>query len=206
MASSGVPLPLLGALLFSLIGPIALLPRFAAVTAGTDRALRLRIALTPAGTATLTIAVAVFLGAGAMASAGTSPSSLIIAAGLILLLTAFRNIFGAGGGAGGGQTAAPTTALAFMPIAIPGIVTPVGVAVLIIFVSYFPSVADKLAIMGAVGGVMLLKLAAMFGARLFMERIGKGPLVVLGVVFGVLQAAMGVEMIISGLTLSRLLT
>lgn len=206
MTSSGVPLPLLGGLLFSLIGPVALLPLFASVTAGADSRLRLRIALTAAAAATATIAVAVFVGAGAMAGAGTSSSSLIIAAGLILLLTAFRNIFGAGGGARSAANAPPTTALGVMPIAIPGIVTPVGVAVLIIFVSYFPSTADKLAIMGVVAVIMLLNLVAMLGARLFMERIGAAPLLVLGAVFGVLQAAMAIEMIVSGLTLSRLMT
>jgi multiple antibiotic resistance protein len=206
MTSTGVPLPLLGGLLFSLMGPVALLPLFASVTAGADRRLRLRIALTAAVVATVTIAVAVFVGAGAMARLGTSPSSLIIAAGLILLLTAFRNIFGTGAGASDTRSNPPTTALGFMPIAIPGIVTPVAVAVLIIFVSYFPSDADKLAIMAVVFAIMMLNLAAMLGARLFMERIGSAPLVVLGAVFGVLQAAMGVEMIISGLTRSRLLT
>jgi len=141
-----------------------------------------------------------------MAGAGTSAPSLIIAAGLILLFTAFRNIFGARGGEGSGPKAPPTEALGFIPIAIPGIVTPVGVAVLIIFVSYFPSTTDKLAIMGVVGAIMLLNLGAMLSAHLFMERIGAAPLLVLGAIFGVLQAAMAVEMIISGLTLSRLMT
>ncbi len=201
MASTDLPLPLLGALLFTLMGPVALMPLFASVMAGADRARRLRTALTAAGVATLTIAVAVSVGAGAMAGAGTSPSSLIIAAGLILLLTALR----ASLGTGGGQKAQPTTAPGFMPIAIPGIVTPVGVAVLIIFVSYFPSTADKVAIMGVVGAIMLLNLAAMLGARLFMERVGAAPLLVLGAIFGVLQAALGVQMIVSGITMSGLI-
>ena len=89
-----------------------------------------------------------------------------------------------------------------MPIAIPGIVTPVGVAVLIIFVSYFPALADKLAIMGVVAAILTLNLGAMLVARWFMTNVGAAPLLVLGAVFGVLQAAMGVEMLISGLTLS----
>jgi multiple antibiotic resistance protein len=59
--------------------------------------------------------------------------------------------------------------------------------------------------MGVVGAIMLLNLGAMLGAHLFMERIGAPSLLVLGAVFGVLQAAMAVEMIISGLTLSRLM-
>lgn len=205
MMSGSLPLPLLGSLLFTLMGPIALLPLFASATAGADRRLRRRIAVTAFLTALGTLAAAVFVGAGAMAKAGTSPSSLIMAAGLILTLTALRNILGSAPAPKLDRDAAPTAALGFMPIAIPGVVTPVGVAVLIIFVSYFPSTADKLAIMGVVVGIMLLNLAAMLGARWFMERIGAAPLLVLGAIFGVLQAAMGVEMLMSGLALSRLM-
>lgn len=205
MTSGSLPLPLLASLLFTLMGPIALLPLFASATAGADGKLRRRIAVTALLVALGTLAAAVFVGAGAMAKAGTSPSSLIIAAGLILILTALRNILGLAPAAKVDQATEPSAALGFMPIAIPGIVTPVGVAVLIIFVSYFPATGDKLAIMGVVAGIMLLNLVAMLGARWFMERIGAAPLLVLGAIFGVLQAAMGVEMLMSGIALSRLM-
>ncbi len=186
------------------MSPIALIPQFAAATAGVGNGLRWRIALTAFVTALTTFALAVFVGAAAMAKAGTSPSSLIIAAGLILTLTALRNIFGGTAGGKPVQKAQVTAALGFAPIAIPGIVTPVGVAVLIIFVSYFPSTADKLDVMGVVAVIMMLNLGAMLGANWFMGCIGAAPLLVLGAVFGVLQAAMGVEMLISGLKLSQL--
>lgn len=205
MMSDALPLTLLGSLLFTLMGPIGLLPLFASATAGADRGLRRRIAVTAFLVALGTLAAAVLVGASAMAKAGTSPSSLIIAAGLILTLTALRNLLGYVPAAKGDRDAKPSAAIGFMPIAIPGIVTPVGVAALIIFVSYFPSAADKIAIMGVVGGIMLLNLGAMLGARWLMERVGPAPLVVLGAIFGVLQAAMGVEMLMSGLALSRLM-
>ncbi len=204
MTTGSLPLPLLGSLLFTLMGPIALIPQFAAATAGTERALSIRIALVALLTAFVTLGLAVFVGAAAMAKAGTSPSSLIIAAGLILTLTALRSFFGAATRVERDERKPVTAALGFSPIAIPGIVAPVGVAVLIIFASYFPSTADKLAIMGVVAAIMLLNFAAMLGANWFMTRIGAAPLLVLGAVFGVLQAAMGIEMLISGLKLSPL--
>jgi multiple antibiotic resistance protein len=205
MISDTPQLALLSTLLFTLMGPIAVIPLFAAATAGAKLGLRRRIALTAFLTALVTLALAVLVGAAAMAKAGTSPSSLIIAAGLILTLTALRNIVGSATGGASGQHAPVTAGLGFSPIAIPGIVTPVGVAVLIIFASYFPTAADKLAIMGVVAGIMMLNLFAMLGAAWFMRRIGAAPLLVLGAVFGVLQAAMGVEMLISGLKLSQLM-
>ncbi len=205
MTSGSLPLPLLGSLLFTLMGPIALMPTFAAATAGVESRLRLRIALVALLTALVALALAVFAGATAMSKAGTSPSSLIIAAGLILILTALRNLLGPSTRFEPARRTPATAALGFSPIAIPGIVAPVGVAVLIIFASYFPSTVDKLVIMGVVAAIMLMNFVAMLGAHWFMTRIGVAPLLVLGAVFGVLQAAMGVEMLISGLKLSPLI-
>jgi multiple antibiotic resistance protein len=200
-----VPLPLLATLLFTLIGPIALIPTFAATTAGADPVLRRRIAFLAFGTSVVTLAVAVFAGASAMAGAGTSRPALILAGGLILTLTALRNLFAFGMAPPAAQVAAPpSVGIGFSPIAIPGIVTPVGVAVIIIFVSYFPALTDKLAIMAVTLAVLCANLVAMLFAHKVMRVIGAAPLLVLGAVFGVLQVAMGVEMILSGLRRSGL--
>jgi multiple antibiotic resistance protein len=204
MGDTNVPLPLLASLLFSMIGPIALLPSFATVTATAAPPLRARIALLAAGVALGTLAIAAFVGAGVMQSAGTSRSALIIAAGIILSITALRNIFGAAAPA---KTTVdePNIGLALMPIAIPGIVTPMGVAIVILFASYFPDPVDRLAIVGVIAAIMVANYAAMRMSHWFMRVIGTVPLLILGAIFGVLQAAMGIEMIMSGLKLSGLI-
>jgi multiple antibiotic resistance protein len=204
MSDIALPLPVLGSLLFTLMGPVAAMPLFAGATAGADFSLRLRIALAAYGTALITLAVAVFIGAGALAGWGVAPSSLTIAAGLILTLTAIRNVTGGGQASPPAERAPPTIGTGFSPIAIPGLVTPVGVAVLVIFVSYFPSPDDKLAVMGVAAGLMTLNLGAMLAANWFMRVIGPAPLLVLGAVFGVLQVAMGVQWIVSGIMRSPL--
>lgn len=204
MGEMNVPLGLLGSLLFTMIGPIALLPLFSGATAGAEPPLRRRIALLAAGVAFVALAVAILVGAGVMQSAGTSRSSLVIAAGLILLLTALRNIFGTAPTAASAP-AAPSLGVALKPIAIPGIVTPTGVAILILFASYFPDPSDKLAILGMVGVIMIANAAAMMSAQWFMRVVGPAPLIVLGAIFGVLQAAMAVEMIFSGFRLAGIL-
>lgn len=204
MQSQTLPLGLLASLLFTLIGPIALLPTFAALTGSVDRATQVRIALVAAATALVTFALAVFVGAGAMARAGTTPAALILAAGLILLLTALRNIFASGQGRAGKPPEAMGAALGFAPLALPGIVTPAGVAIVIIFASYFPSLSDRLAILGVIALIVTANLAAMLLSHAFMRHIGPAPLQVLGAVFGVLQAAMGIEMLLSGLARSPL--
>lgn len=206
MTDQSLPLPLLMGLLFTLMGPIAVIPLFATVTAGADAASRRKIAFVAFATSNIALAIGVLIGASAMAKVGTSRSSLIIAAGVILLLTALRSIFGVAASSGAPPDQQPAgAAIGFAPIAIPGIVTPTGVAVLIIFASYFPSTEDTIAIILAVLFVMTLNGFAMLGASWFMRTIGLAPLVVLGAVFGVLQAAMGIEMIMSGIARSRLL-
>lgn len=193
-----LPLPLLASLLFTLIGPLQLIPTFARMTAGTDARLRLRIALVAFATAALALSLAVFAGASAMAKAGTTPPALMLAGGLILLVTALRAMFAPGSSQGPQATAAPRLDAGVHPIAVPGIVTPVGVAVIIIFVSYFPDLQDKLTILTVVGVILVLNLVAMLSAHIIMAVIGSAPLIVLGAVFGVLQAAMGMQMLLSG--------
>nr|MCU0730349.1 MarC family protein [Hyphomonas sp.] len=122
---------------------------------------------------------------------------------LILLATALKNLLG-GHNAPSGPPAPVTLGTALTPLAIPGIVTPVGVAVLIIFVSYFPGSGNQVAMLGVVAAIMVINLIAMLFAHTFMARIGPAPLVVLGAVFGVLQAAMGLQFIMNGLMLTPL--
>ena len=82
------------------------------------------------------------------------------------------------------------SALAFSPLAFPTIVTPYGIAVLIIGVTLGRHDSDS----GRVAFVLLLNLLAM----LFADRILKAPFVapalgIVGAVLGVLQIALGVQ-------------
>jgi multiple antibiotic resistance protein len=203
MNENTFPLALLGSLLFTLMGPIAMLPLFAGTTAGADPALRRKIALLAFVIAVGVLSLAVLVGSAVMKGSGTSPASLIIAAGFILLATALKNLLGEPAAASR-ERPPVTLATALTPLAIPGIVTPVGVAVLIIFVSYFPAIEQQFAILGAVIGVMAINLVAMLASHAFMKKVGPSPLVILGAVFGVLQAAMGFQFIINGLMLTPL--
>jgi multiple antibiotic resistance protein len=201
-----LPLGRLALLLFTLMGPIGLIPLFDGATAARPAGERCKIALQVAAFAITALALAVFLGTAVMARVGTTPPSLIMAAGAILVLTALRNILGAGS-----QTVAPPAARpddipswvpALTPIAIPGLVTPVVVAILVIFTSAFPANGERLAILGVAVAIMALNIAAMLLARVFMHRVGTAPLLLLGSVFGVLQVALGIEILTDGVTLA----
>ncbi len=194
-------------LLFNMMGPIGVIPAFAALTAQMDERTRTAVARRAALLSFCALAVAVFLGAAMLEAWGIQNGSLILAAGLIVTLTALLPLMPQG--AGRAQQAAPGPApaplqLAVSPLAFPTIVTPRGVGILIIFVAFFNSPPEKLVVLAIAGLMLVLNYIGMRAAHGFMARIGMTPLLVLGAVFGVLQVALGVEMMADGwLALAR---
>lgn len=188
-------------LLFNMMGPIGVMPLFAGLTAGMDAATRAAVARRATGLALLAMMVAVFMGAAMLSAWSISTGSLILAAGLIVTLTALLPLVWPAGSsappAGAAGQANPRQ-LAVSPLAFPGMVTPRAVGVLIIFVAYFPSTEGKLMVLAVAGLMLLLNLLAMRLAHWFMAEVGMTPLLVLGAVFSVLQVALGVEMMVDG--------
>ena len=188
-------------LLFNMMGPIGLIPAFAHITAGMDQPTRNRMARRAAGLAFIALFLSVFLGAVMLGAWSISKGSLVFAAGLIVTGTALLPLLWPGGGTAPAPAAAPTQTpeqLAVSPLAFPSMVTPRAVAVLIIFVAYFPTMEGRLTVLATAALMLLLNLTGIRYAHVFMARIGMTPLLVLGAVFGVLQVALGVEMMANG--------
>lgn len=187
-------------LMFNMMGPIGLIPAFAALTAHMDEPTRMAVARRAALMGLIGLVVAVFLGAVMLDAWSISKGSLMLAGGLIVTLTAILPIASLGGG--NGTTADPSAQsplqIAVSPLAFPTMVTPKAVAVLIIFVAFFPTLEGKLVVASVAAIMMLLNLLGMRYAQAFMEKVGMTPLLVLGAVFGVLQVALGVEMMADG--------
>lgn len=199
MEAGAVPYATLGQLLFTMMGPVGLIPVFARVAGGADRALRIRVALAAFALACAALALATLVGASMLASSGTRPEALIIAAGLVLTLVSLRNVLAMGAPATP-PPAPPALSLAaaLQPLAFPTMVQPYGVGVLIIFVAYFPAPEHKLGILGVALAVMTLNLAAMLAARRVMAVVGPVPLIILGAVLSILQVALGIQMLLNG--------
>lgn len=208
-ADIGVHLGQLAGLLFTMMGPIAVMPAFAGITAGADDATCRRIALRATLYAAVAVVLAVMLGYGVLTSWGASKPALVLAAGLLLLFASVGQVLG-GAKPPPPPAAAPRRVpgieVAVSPLAFPTIVTPHAVGVLIIFASFFPTFEAQRAIAAAALGIVLLNLFAMFAARRFVGWVGEVPLRILGAVFGVLQVALGVEFLLSGLRLAGVVT
>lgn len=187
-------------LLFNLMGPIGIIPAFAALSSGMSEADRNAMARKAVLLALISLAVAVFVGAVMLESWGIRRASLVFAGGVIVTLTALLPIVGGGSKAPAAPAGAQTPAqLAVSPLAFPVMVSPRAVAVLIIFVAYFPDNGGKLTVLGLAALMLALNLLGMRYAQWFMAKVGMTPLLVLGAVFGVLQVALGVEMMADGI-------
>lgn len=205
-AAAAVPLAKLGPLLFMMMGPVAVMPVFAGVTAKAEPALRLRLALAATGAAAAALTLAVLSGASALEGWGATPASLIIAAGILLTIAAMRGVLGFGQPASGAaEPQPPTMRLALAPLAFPTMVPPHAIGVMVIFVAYFPQPSQKAVILAVALSILLVNFLAMLVARHVLAVIGLVPLIIMGAVFNVLQVALGIEMILSGIKLSNLL-
>jgi multiple antibiotic resistance protein len=189
-------------LLFNMMGPIGLMPVFAALTAQMDGPTRNRVALRSASFAAIGVLVAVLIGDTILRGWGVSNASLIVAAGVILTLSAIRGTLPPSAPPSAPAVGGDPATIAVRPLAFPTIVSPQGVGVVIIFIAFLPTGLAKLTVVSVAGFIILLDYGAMRIAHWFMAKVGMVPLMVLGAVFGVLQVALGIEMLLSGFSLA----
>jgi multiple antibiotic resistance protein len=141
---------------------------------------------------------------------GISVGALLITAGIILFLVALQPVL-AGYKSREPRVEATTVTtssvpslseLALSPLAFPTIVTPYGLAMLILLITLYPLSAGGLSILGVAGSVLVLDLLVMLCAdRLAKSRFFTPGLGIVGSVMGILQVALGVQAAVDGLRL-----
>ncbi|MGH7681137.1 MAG: MarC family protein [Candidatus Eiseniibacteriota bacterium] len=197
-------------LLFLTLGPLKIIGPFVSMTKGREGAFKRKAAFLGIAIAALALLAAATVGAKILEKWGISTGALLLTAGIILFLVALRPILEQYAP----HDAKPTTpestgppprpmALAFSPLAFPTIVTPYGIAVLILLMTLRwdgATIAPQVIQVAAI--VLVLDLLAMLSA----DRILKTPFVapvlgVIGIVVGVLQVALGVQAAVSGMRL-----
>lgn len=182
-----------------MLGPIKLLGPFVKISRGMDVTATRMLALKGFGIACFAGLLAAILGKNTLNSWGVSLPALLLAAGLVLLLVALKAVLAQY------EPTAPIPAdteptvkhLALSPLAFPNIITPYGVAALILLDAAAP--ADKVpVIFGVFFAVMCLNLVAMLFARPILK-YGADILTILGAVLGVLQVALAMQMLLLAL-------
>lgn len=186
---------------FMLLGPVKLIPAFAGVTRGADEQYRRAAAVRGALIATAAVAVVALIGEDLLVKYRISIDAVRIVGGLVLLLSALNTIFPKTQQQPSGAGTLTPLQLAVSPLATPIIVSPAGVAAILIFMMMtpeFPGLARYVAIALAI--IMTLDLLVMY----FNSTIMKVPglmmfLQVLGSVLIFIQGALAIETILIAL-------
>jgi len=194
------PLAQVFTFLFLMLGPFKIIGPFLKITKGTDAAFTRHLALRATLFATIALLLAAIVGERSLSSYGIPVPVLALSGGIILFLVALLTILQqftpamSHGEDSEGQAPAPTLNMALMPMAFPTIVTPYGIAALVVFLALSPDLQTRLAIGAIVLAIMLLNLITMLMARR-MPPIGGVLLAILGAVLGIIQVALGLQII-----------
>jgi multiple antibiotic resistance protein len=189
------------ALLFLMLGPIKILLPFVDMTEGADAAFRRKLALRAVLFSAAALALAGLTGRTVLANFNVPVSVLALTGGLVLFLVALQTVLQqfAGPMQPRGARPAPELKWALNPLAFPIIVTPYGIAAIIVFVSLAGDDTDmKIKIAEVVAAILLLNLLAMWFAQAILKWFGT-LLQIFAVVLGVTQIALGLHLIIQAL-------
>jgi multiple antibiotic resistance protein len=188
------------ALLFLMLGPIKLLGPFATATKGCDHVFRFRLATRAFLFSIGAVAIAASLGGRMLDNFAIPVLVLQIAAGLILFLVALQAVMQQYSGAHAPERPEPPSlALAFSPLAFPMIVTAYGIAAVTILMALAPTAQIRLMVAGTVFFILFLDWIAMLTAHIIVRWLGP-LLLLLGVVLGVTQVALGIQLMIGGIS------
>ena len=189
-------------MLFLMLGPIKVLVPFVELTRELNRKLQRRLATRSILFATAALMLAALLGRTIIEKFEISLAVLALTGGIILFLVALQTVLQQSRTVDSGQLRPSTqgqTHLAVSPLAFPIIVAPYGIAAVIVFATLAQGQhSAELILVGMVCLILALDWFAMLFAEQILRRVGTA-LQVFGVVLGVTQIALGVQIILESL-------
>ena len=191
------------ALLFLMLGPFKIIGPFFKVTKGADARLTRQIAVWATIFSALALLIAGFLGESILSNYGIPLPVLALSGGIILFLVALKNVleqFEAAEPHTDDVAVPPAAAMkvAMSPLAFPTIVTPYGIAAVVVLVAFGQTLESRLTVGAVVVGIMVLNLIVMLVARR-LQTVLAVVLPIFGAVLGVIQVALGLQIINSAL-------
>jgi multiple antibiotic resistance protein len=187
-------------LLFVTLGPLKIVGPFVQLTREADDATMKGIAVRAFVLAVIAVVVGGFVGQALLENWGISVPALLVAGGTIFLLVGLSLVLEQYQPVHPAPPPLPAAPMAAaMRITFPTVVTPYGIAALIVLLVNSHDAARTASILAILIGVMVLNLLAMLYARRMMGGVTAMVLQVLGAVLGVLQVALAVEMVLRAL-------
>jgi multiple antibiotic resistance protein len=186
--------------LFLMLGPFKIIAPFAKMTSNATPELTRQIAIRAIIFSSLALLLAAILGENILSKYGIPLPVLSMSGGIILFLVALLNIIKQFGTLEKHEEnlPAPTLNMAMSPLAFPTIVTPYGIAAVIVFLALSPDLNSKLTVGAIVLGIMLLNLVVMLITRKIFKPL-MFVLAILGAILGVVQVALGVLIIFNAI-------
>jgi small neutral amino acid transporter SnatA (MarC family) len=198
--------------LFLMLGPFKIIGPFSRVTKGANPAFIRQLAVRTTFFSGLALLLAALLGGTMLSNFGIPVLILSLSGGIILLLVALKSIL---------EQFSPATLqseevaalpsdparvlkLALTPLAFPTVVTPYGIAALVVFLALSPDLQTRLTIGAIVLVIMASNLIIMLSTRYLLPIMGLA-LPILAAVLGVVQVALGLQIINNSLRALRVL-
>jgi multiple antibiotic resistance protein len=196
------------------IGPkIALVP-FLDMTAGMTESTKRRVLRKMLTTAALVAALLLILGGLLTRLLHFSPGALGVASGIILLIIAVTMVLGQGDGNGGGNGGAhggghggghqvigrDPMQVAVFPLAVPYLLNPAGIVVLVTLSAEASSISVLAVGVGVLVAVLAFDIAVFRWAVQVSSKLDASRMLVTEKVFGFLLAALGVQLVLNGLS------
>ena len=183
------------------IGPkIALVP-FLDATASMPEATKRRVLRKMLTTAATVAALLLILGGLLTRLLHFSPGALGVASGIILLIIAAAMVLGQQGGTGGDHPVEgrDPMQLAVSPLAVPYLLNPAGIVVLVTLSAEASSIAVIAVAVGVLLAVLALDVVVFRWAVQISSKLDASRMLVTEKVFGFLLAALGVQLALNGL-------
>jgi multiple antibiotic resistance protein len=190
-----LPLGFLFIILFSVAGPLKMVPTFYGLSAKLSPAEARSLAWRSAALAWFGIVVAASLGTFQLGRVGVSREAVGTAAGLVLAIIGLMPLVG--WHEKPAVMDGPPTA---MTVAFPLLLPPYAVGIILLFSLYAKSIVDTAGILATGAGLMALNAVAMMFAGPIMRKIGVTPLQLLGAVLGIIQLAFGIQILFWGIS------
>jgi multiple antibiotic resistance protein len=189
------PLAILAGLLFTLVGPVRAMPIFHGMAATMEPRARNALALKAAALGALGIAIAAAMGKAKIEKIGISREALGAATGLVLAVIGLMPLIGIELPSPAKSKSPPDA----MGVAFPILVPPYAFGLIVLIGLYLPNRAGAIGIVALGIVLMAINAVAMIIAPLVLRHSGTS-LRLMGAVFGILQLALGVQMLFWGIT------
>jgi small neutral amino acid transporter SnatA (MarC family) len=184
------------------VGPKVALVPFLEVTTGMPEATKRRVLRKMLTTAATVAVLLLILGGLLTRLLHFSPGALGVASGIILLIIAAAMVLGQQNGNGGGHPVQGRDPLqvAVFPLAVPYLLNPAGIVVLVTLSAEAGSLAVSAVAVGVLIVVLALDVVVFRWAVQVSSRLDASRMLVTEKVFGFLLAALAVQLVLNGLS------